>query len=186
MDSLFNILENQIVPLYSAKRDGCLPLAWLKLMRESMRSVTPVFNTHRMVKEYNERLYEPAAKAIQALSANSFRAAIELAKWKEKTRADWGKIRIEEVNASPSEIGDLFVGETLQIEAKVFLVPVDPSHFRAHAYILKTNNESLTQPFTIDLQEIEKGATPGQFTFKGVIKATETRSYGFNVPVIPP
>ena len=185
IDSLFNILENQIVPLYYAKPDGRLPLAWLQLMRESMRSVTPVFNTHRMVKEYNERLYEPAAKAIQALSANSYRAAIELAKWKEKTRADWGKIRIEEVNASPSEIGDLFVGETLQIEAKVFLGPVDPSHVRVQAYIGKSNNGSLSEPFTIDLQEIEKGATSGQFTFKGVIKATESGSYGFNVRVIP-
>jgi glycogen phosphorylase len=185
IDSLFNILENQIVPLYYAKPDGRLPLAWLQLMRESMRSVTPVFNTHRMVKEYNERLYEPAAKAIQALSANSYRAAIELAKWKEKTRADWRKIRIEEVNASPSEIGDLFVGETLQIEAKVFLGPVDPSHVRVQAYIGKSNNGSLSEPFTIDLQEIEKGATPGQFTFKGVIKATESGSYGFNVRVIP-
>ena len=185
IDSLFNILENQIVPLYYAKPDGRLPLAWLQLMRESMRSVTPVFNTHRMVKEYNERLYEPAAKAIQALSANSYRAAVELAKWKEKTRADWSKIRIEEVNASPSEIGDLFVGETLQIEAKVFLGPVDPSHVRVQAYIGKSNNGSLSEPFTIDLQEIEKGATPGQFTFKGVIKATESGSYGFNVRVIP-
>ncbi|HXO95774.1 MAG TPA: alpha-glucan family phosphorylase, partial [Chthoniobacterales bacterium] len=57
IDSMFNILENQIIPLYYAKPDGRLPLAWLQLMRESMRSVTPVFNTHRMVKEYNERLY---------------------------------------------------------------------------------------------------------------------------------
>ncbi|MEY2606032.1 MAG: glycogen phosphorylase [Verrucomicrobiota bacterium] len=185
IDSMFNILENQIIPLYYAKPDGRLPLAWLQLMRESMRSVTPVFNTHRMVKEYNERLYEPAAKAIQALGANSYRAATELAKWKQNTRADWGKIRIEEVNASPSEIGDLFVGETLQIEAKVFLGPVDPSHVRVQAYIGKSDDGSLSEPFTIDLQEIEKGAAPGQFTFKGVIKATESGSYGFNVRVIP-
>jgi glycogen phosphorylase len=185
IDSMFNILENQIIPLYYAKPDGRLPLAWLQLMRESMRRVTPVFNTHRMVKEYNERLYEPAAKAIQALSANSYRAATELAKWKQNTRADWGKIRIEEVNASPSEIGDLFVGETLEIEAKVFLGPVDPSHVRVQAYIGKSEDGSLSEPFTIDLQEIEKGAAPGQFTFKGVIKATESGSYGFNVRVIP-
>jgi starch phosphorylase len=185
IDSLFNILENRIVPLYYAKPDGRLPLAWLQLMRESMRSVTPVFNTHRMVKEYNERLYEPAAKAIQALSANNYRAAVELADWKQNTRADWGKIRIEEVNASPSDVGDLFVGEALQIEAKVFLGPVDPSHVRVQAYIGKSDDGSLSEPFTTDLQEIEKGATPGQFKFKGVVKATESGSYGFNVRVIP-
>ena len=58
--SLFHMLETQIIPLFYAKPDGRLPLAWLQLMRESIRSVMPVFNTHRMVREYNERLYEPA------------------------------------------------------------------------------------------------------------------------------
>ena len=67
--SLYQLLENQIVPLYYAKPDGKLPLAWLQLMRESIRSVTPVFNTHRMVKEYTERLYTPAAKAHRGVLA---------------------------------------------------------------------------------------------------------------------
>src|SRR5258707_6701281 len=135
IDSLFNILENQIVAVYYAKPDGRLPLAWLQLMRESMRSVTPVFNTHRMVKEYNERLYEPAAKAIQALSANSFRAAIELAKWKHKTRTDWSQIKIHDVEVSPLDGSKLFVGEKLTVSANVFLGPVDPSHVRVQAYL---------------------------------------------------
>jgi starch phosphorylase len=184
-DSLYNILENQIIPLYYAKPDGRLPIAWLQLMRESIRSVTPVFNTHRMVKEYNERLYETAAKGLQALSANGCRAAIELADWKQKTRADWGQIRIEQVNASPSDTSDLFVGDVLQVEAKVFLGPVDPSHVRVQAYLGHSDDGALSEPFTIDLQEIEKGTAPGQFTFKGTIKATESGSYGFNVRVIP-
>jgi glycogen phosphorylase len=185
VDSLFNILENQIIPLYYAKPDGRLPLAWLQLMRESIRSVTPVFNTHRMVKEYNERLYEPAARALQVLSANSCKAAVELAKWKQNTRADWGKIRIEHVAAVPADVRDLIVGDTLQVEVKVFLGPVDPSHVRVQAYIGHSENGSIADPFTIDLQEIEKGEAPGQFKFKGNITATESGSYGFNVRVIP-
>ena len=61
--SLFHVLETQILPLYYAKPDGRLPLAWIHLMRESIRTIVPVFNTHRMVKEYTERLYDPAAAA---------------------------------------------------------------------------------------------------------------------------
>jgi glycogen phosphorylase len=185
VDSLFNILEIQIIPLYYAKPDGRLPLAWLQLMRESIRSVTPMFNTHRMVKEYNERLYEPAAKTLKALGANSYKAAIELAQWKQNTRADWGKIRIEKVDSVPADVGDLIVGDTLRVEVKVFLGPVDPSHVRVQAYIGHSENGSISDPFTIELQEIEKGEAPGQFTFKGHITATESGSYGFNVRVIP-
>jgi glycogen phosphorylase len=185
VDSLFNILENQIIPLYYAKPDGRLPLAWLQLMRESIRSVTPMFNTHRMVKEYSERLYEPAAKALKVLSANSYKAAIELAKWKQNTRADWGKIRIEHVDAVPADVRELIVGDTLRVEVKAFLGPVDPSHVRVQAYIGHSEDGSIANPFTIDLQEIEKGEAPGQFKFKGDITATESGSYGFNVRVIP-
>src|ERR1700749_3702443 len=87
--SLYQLLENQIIPLYYAKPDGKLPLAWLQLMRESIRTVTPVFNTHRMVKEYAEKVYIPAAKAAQRLSSDNYGAAVELSKWKTKTRKDW-------------------------------------------------------------------------------------------------
>ena len=68
-NSLYQLLENQIIPLYYAKPDGKLPLAWLQLMRESIRSVTPIFNTHRMVKEYTERLYIPAARSHENFCA---------------------------------------------------------------------------------------------------------------------
>ena len=80
--SLYQLLENQIVPLYYAKPDGKLPLAWLQLMRESIRSVTPVFNTQRMVKEYTEQLYIPAAQAHENLSRDGCGAATHLSQWK--------------------------------------------------------------------------------------------------------
>src|SRR5437764_6034713 len=76
--SLYQLLDNQIIPLYYAKPDGKLPLAWLQLMRESIRTVTPVFNTHRMVQEYTERLYTPAAKAHQEFSRDNCSAATGL------------------------------------------------------------------------------------------------------------
>src|SRR6202035_4203057 len=91
--SLYQLLENQIIPLYYAKPDGKLPLAWLQLMRESIRSVTPIFNTHRMVKEYTERLYVPAAQAYREFSQNDCAAANDLSQWKSRIRNDWPQIR---------------------------------------------------------------------------------------------
>ncbi len=59
--SLYNILENEIIPLYYTERssDG-LPADWIGMMKESIRSLTPQFSVRRMVKEYVERLYVPA------------------------------------------------------------------------------------------------------------------------------
>ena len=91
--SLYHLLENQIIPLYYAKPDGKLPLAWMQLMRESIRSVTPVFNTHRMVKEYAERLYTPAAKAHQEFVRDECAAATNLSSGKRKCAKIGRKLR---------------------------------------------------------------------------------------------
>src|SRR3954454_15531720 len=96
-NSLYQLLENQIIPLYYAKPDGKLPLAWLQLMRESIRSVTPVFNTHRLVKEYTERRYAPAAESHNDLGRGQCGAAGRLSQWKSRIRKDWPQIRIDDI-----------------------------------------------------------------------------------------
>jgi starch phosphorylase len=58
--SIYQLLENQIVPeFYDRDRTG-IPRRWLRRMIESMKTVCPVFNTHRMVEEYWENYYLPA------------------------------------------------------------------------------------------------------------------------------
>ena len=183
IDSLFSILENQIIPLYYAKPDGRLPIAWLQLMRESIRSVTPVFNTHRMVKEYNEKLYEPAAQARQVLSQSDFRAARDLAEWKHSIRVDWQQIRIDSV--STGDRRDLFVGDTLEVSARVFLGKVHPEHVLVQVYVGQTNDGKLEQPRTVDLTKVQPEPETGWFNFQGELAASESGSYGFNVRVIP-
>lgn len=62
-ESLYDILENQIIPLYYTERGAeDIPRNWLKMVRESLRTITPQFGTRRMLKEYCERLYLPAMK----------------------------------------------------------------------------------------------------------------------------
>jgi starch phosphorylase len=60
-ESLYEILENQIIPMYYRERssDG-LPGDWIARMKDSIRTISPQFSIRRMVKEYGERMYLPA------------------------------------------------------------------------------------------------------------------------------
>jgi starch phosphorylase len=63
-ESLYSILENEVIPLYYDERNSDdIPVKWVERIKESMRTVTPQFSTRRMVKEYTDRLYIPAMKA---------------------------------------------------------------------------------------------------------------------------
>jgi len=60
-DSLYNVLEEGIIPLYYQVRgsDG-LPVDWIARVKESIQTLSPQFSMQRMVKEYTNRLYLPA------------------------------------------------------------------------------------------------------------------------------
>jgi starch phosphorylase len=59
--ALYSILEEQVIPMFYERDDQGLPRGWLKMMRESIRSVAPTFSTARMLKEYIDKMYMPAA-----------------------------------------------------------------------------------------------------------------------------
>jgi starch phosphorylase len=61
-ESLYDTLENEIIPLYYSNRSADnLPGDWIARMKESIRTLTPQFSTRRMLKEYTQTLYVPAA-----------------------------------------------------------------------------------------------------------------------------
>lgn len=56
-ESIYRLLEEKIVPLYYDRTPDGVPKGWLKMMKESIRSVAPVFCGNRMVKDYCRTLY---------------------------------------------------------------------------------------------------------------------------------
>ena len=182
--SLFHVLETQILPLYYAKPDGRLPLAWINLMRESIRTIVPVFNTHRMVKEYTQRLYAPAAAAHTTLIENSCKKAVELARWKDSIRRDWSHVKLADTAIHTGNGVNVTVGDAVEVSVRVSLGPIAPEFVRVQAFVGDSTNGQITHPATIDLSQVEKLGT-GVFRFAGAIPTCESGSYGLNVRVIP-
>ena len=185
MESLFHILETQVIPLYYAKPDGKLPIAWLRLMRESMLSVTPVYNTHRMVKEYQERLYDKAAKGYQTLHADTGKEAVALSEWKNKMRRDWPQVRISDVQLEHADRTRIQVGDKLAVRARVDLGPVEPSEVRVQVYYGENRENAIVQPTILELTSFEKLDKSGGYLYRGSIPSSESGAYGLSVRVVP-
>jgi glycogen phosphorylase len=183
-NSLYQLLENQIIPLYYAKPDGKLPLAWLQLMRESIRSVTPIFNTHRMVKEYTERLYLPAARSHENFAQNGCEPATQLSIWKSRMRKDWPQVRINDVQVANQDRQNILVGESLQVSAHVSLGDVDPNHVRVEAYHGEAENGGIKNPSVTVLNASGRNGD-GIYIYQGSVPAGESGAYGFSVRVVP-
>ena len=99
---------------YDVDADG-VPTHWLEMLRHTLKSLGPKVLATRMVRDYVQQLYSPAAGTGRMLRADHGRAA-ELADWKHRVRACWPAVRIEHVEASG--VGDSpEVGSTLSVSA---------------------------------------------------------------------
>jgi len=62
-EALYDLLEEEVIPLYYTRDRNSLPQGWVAKMKKSMRTIIPVYSAARMLKEYCERMYLPASKA---------------------------------------------------------------------------------------------------------------------------
>ena len=185
-NSLYQLLENQIIPLYYAKPDGKLPLAWLQLMRESIRSITPVFNTHRMVKEYTERLYIPAAKAhrgIRPAMAARPRQAQQM------ESADAQRLAASEdprcsgrQQGSPEYSGGRSAADFRESSSR--RRRSEPCSRRSLPRRKPTTAEFRNPTVTV-LDESSPAEGEGNYIYQGSVPASDSGTYGFSVRVVP-
>ncbi len=56
-ESLYDTLENEIIPLFYDRSSGNLPVEWIARMKESIRTLAPEFSMRRMVKSYAQDMY---------------------------------------------------------------------------------------------------------------------------------
>jgi len=73
---LYRLLETEIVPRYYDRDAKGFPVAWVDLMRRAISSTLWRFSTTRMLREYTERLYLPAAGVAGPTRPATPRAAI--------------------------------------------------------------------------------------------------------------
>ncbi|MCH9672356.1 MAG: alpha-glucan family phosphorylase, partial [Gammaproteobacteria bacterium] len=116
--TLYRLLEHEVVPrYYQASDDGYSP-EWVVMAKRSMASVLPRFCMDRMVQEYTEQLYVPAARHGSRLNADNAGLARELANWKQRVATAWPGVAIRTLQAPASELS---YGEPLRLEVAVQL-----------------------------------------------------------------
>src|SRR5208337_2943909 len=84
-EALYHILENDVVPLFYDRDTAGIPRGWLAKMKASMKRLSPIFSTNRMVAEYAERFYLPSANRLIRLSSDKGRV-LSLMDWRKRLR----------------------------------------------------------------------------------------------------
>ena len=80
--AIYDLLSNQVLPrFYESGRDG-VPARWVEMVRHTLRETGPKVLATRMVRDYVQALYVPAAGSARAMAGDGYAPAREEAGWR--------------------------------------------------------------------------------------------------------
>jgi glycogen phosphorylase len=194
--SIYSILENEVVPLFYARSGDSLPRNWVRQMKTTIKWVAPRFNTHRMLAEYTRRFYNPAAARYRYLAAEAMTRAKAFSRWKSEIRQAWPEFAVKdvEVNVNQGENAEqlnprhpqLKVGSELNVRARVKLGHVRPEDVSVQLYYGPTDSWGNIQEGSPAPMSHEQGLDgDGEHWFSGSMQCKTTGQHGVAVRVLP-
>jgi starch phosphorylase len=138
---LLDILEHQVAPLYyGADGTGYAP-EWIRIAKNSMKTLIPRYNSSRMVMDYVRDFYGPASRQGQRLGADGAAAAKRLAAWKLRVREAWPGVRLRVTESPPTALEH---GEGLLLKALADLNGLAPADVTVECLLATTDASGKT------------------------------------------
>jgi starch phosphorylase len=189
-NALYELLVHTVAPrFYDTGPDG-LPRRWLEMLGHTLRALGPRVQASRMVRDYVEGLYVPAAQASRALGDGPdalgqpvpFAAARDLAIWKRRVTRAWGGVRIEHVE---SEDGDQGPGSSLVVRATVALGELSPEDVNVEVIYGRVGDEDEIIDPAVSSLGLEAGPEGGVARFAGKAELGRPGPFGYTLRVVP-
>ena len=121
--TLYELLQDQVVPLYYDHGKMGFSPNWVKMAKHSMSTIMPRFNSKRMVGEYLAKCYLPASQQHRLYKQSQHENARHVADWKARIRKAWTGVELYRLDTERAEI---IFGESLRFEVGVRLNGLNP------------------------------------------------------------
>ena len=184
--ALYDLIENEVAPRFydhGTGEDEGVPYRWIEMVRHTLKSLGPKVLADRMVRDYVEKLYTPAAESSRSING-SYSGAQELADWKRRVRGAWAGVNIDHVESSG--VADVPAqGETIEVRVFVSLGELTPDDVDVqviHGRITENDNLVDTSAESLKLVESYEG---GRHRFDGQVALSSTGAFGYTARVLP-
>lgn len=180
--TIYNTLENEIIPLYFAKNTKGFSPEWVQTIKNSIAQITPHYTTKRMMDDYFDRFYNKQAKRSALLKANGFEKAKEISAWKEKVAQSWDAIEVVSMDLPEKLIHNPQVGEDYNINVVVDMKQAVEKGIGIELLAIKTDANN--QQFIADIDELTLVKTEGTKLFFNInyqLDNAGAYKYGFRM-----
>lgn len=181
--ALYDTLENLIcATFYDRIGYNKLPEKWINMMKRSIQTIAGNFSTMRMLKDYTNIFYLPAAENYGKLASDVGKNAINFKNWKEHIAKEWDKVSV--VNYAMLNDGDNFIGKDIKISADVRIGSLSPDEVRVQVvYGGVDHKEELFNTNYSNLNFVRKDGDV--YHYEGAYQCSGTGMQGFSIRILP-
>jgi starch phosphorylase len=181
VQSLFDLLEHVVVPMFYDRSEGPLPRRWVARVRRSLLTLGPRVLAARMVREYATELYLPLRARAVALHADGHARARRLAQWRRRIVDAWPQVRIVDVAADDSTTA---VGSRRRLRSGVALGSLTPDDVRVEVlHGVVDADGHIVAPRVQAMQRM--ASNDGVVRYDASFVCETSGEYGFTVRVVP-
>lgn len=181
--ALYEILEQEVAPMfYNRGREG-LPREWIARMKTSIRTIAPMFNTYRMVLEYGDRFYVPSCQRRHRLFKNDRLLVYKLADWKLQVNKHWPAVKVLQIESGPTDA--LRYGDSLGITAQVHLGELSSNDVKIEIYHGRMDYQGNFVEAKTEPMEHLSDLGGGNHVYKGMAPCDKTGLSGCTVRILP-
>ncbi|HON18282.1 MAG TPA: alpha-glucan family phosphorylase, partial [Salinivirgaceae bacterium] len=123
---LYNLLENEIIPLFYKRNEKGLPTDWIQYIKNSIAQIAPHYVTRRMIDDYMKQYYISLARRYAKVTADDYTIAARLASWKKQMLLRWNQIEVISVDFPDTSKKDFFLGAPYHGEVMLDLKDIHP------------------------------------------------------------
>jgi len=152
-ETIYGILENDIVPLYYTRGKDNIPHGWVDAMKKCIHEIAPKFTMKRMIDDYHSRFYGRLAERAKLINKDDYKLATELTDWKTKISQKWDDIHVISCDVAKSGIEALTLGETYDGIIKVDLKGLSTNEIGFELVLTERNNKS--DNYVLEVEQFE-------------------------------
>ncbi len=183
-ERIYNILEDEIVEAYYDRNAEDIPEKWIGFVKNTIAQVAPNFTTGRMIKDYQDRYYNPQFERASRVNADDFKLAKDLAAWKLNFSSKWDGIEVKKVEMTEGLTTRLVMGQEYPIKVFVDLNGLAPNEVGVELVI--TENEDGEESKMFDALEFQPQGCEGNLcTYAYTVKPHHPGSFSYSFRLFP-
>lgn len=182
-ESLYDILEHKVVPIYYDKNEKGISPKWLEMMKNSIMSTGGKFSTSRMLIDYTEKLYMPLCDLY-----NKYYSTLENVAtynlWKQELYNNWDDIKITQENNMDNITID--AGNNIEVKCKVQLPNILPENVEVQVYYGKIEENGVVDDITIIPMKMQSSDEENKiYEYIAKVNLKNGGNYGYTFRVMP-